>query len=83
MPLTCHIKSKVIEQFQVPLNFHSFINGRFNFLLYLDPQVTPSLMYDVTGEPRKESVKTPRSITGSRPNALPNKQVSNFVMKYN
>jgi len=36
---------------------------------------TKSLLYDVTGSPRKEQVKTPVSILGSRPNAIPNEKV--------
>uniref|UniRef100_A0A7M5X1M2 Sperm-associated antigen 17 n=1 Tax=Clytia hemisphaerica TaxID=252671 RepID=A0A7M5X1M2_9CNID len=37
-----------------------------------------SLMYDVAGSPRKGSVKTPSSILGSRPNAIPNEKFTNI-----
>ena len=43
----------------------------FSFL----ENMTKSLLYDVSGSPRKEKVKTPSSILGSRPNAVPNDKV--------
>ena len=39
------------------------------------PALMSSLSYDVTGELRREAIKTPESILGSRPNASPNIKV--------
>ena len=50
----------------------------FSFFFIKD-EMTKSLLYDVSGSPRKEKVKTPASILGSRPNAVPNDKVSQSV----
>ena len=53
----------------------------FQFIV-IGKEMSRSLTHDVKGEIRKEPVVTPKSIRGSRPNAVPNKRVNYSIISF-